>query len=173
MVSTPRLRTRRARCVPGIQPLDLKTVTSHSERLLVGEIGDIGEDLSTLGVLQGILQGFLALPFQLGSNEVGGLGAVEGLGVLNDLPADQAVLLPCGLDERHVDGHIVLTIEVNVVIVGVHDSSVVRHDGGVKLKKSKGVNRSIWREDEEKGEDEERGAFVCFQNGPAAGPAAY
>lgn len=108
--------------------MDLQTGTTKGDRLLVGEVGDVGKDLGCLGVLQSVLDGLFALPGQVGSNQVLGAGSIEGSVILDNFPADQAVLLPNGLDKRHVSLEVVGLVESDVLIIGVHDRSVVRHD---------------------------------------------
>lgn len=107
---------------------DLQAGTTEGDRLLVGEVGDVGKDLGALRVLQSVLDGLLALEGQVGSDQVLGPRSVQGSVVLDNFPADQAVLLPNGLDKRHVSLEVVGLIESDVLIIGVHDRSVVRHN---------------------------------------------
>lgn len=124
----------------------LKTNASQSNGLHVGEVGDIAKDFGGVGILQSILHRLLALPHQLGRDQVFGWRAIDGLGVFNDVPAGQSVLLPGALNEGHVGLHVVVAVEVDIGLVRIHNSSVVRHGDGSN--ESLGVCKEILEEGE-------------------------
>ena len=105
----------------------LKLITSQSDGLHIGKVGNVGKDLGRLRVLKGRLEGISALPLQLGTDSVGRGRAIGGNGVLDDLPALQAVLTPNALDEGHVGLQVVVLVELEALLIGVHDSEVVNH----------------------------------------------
>ena len=121
------IRSKRTRTNPHTQAHHLKRNTREGDRLRVGELGNIRENGADLGVSQGLAEGVFALPHERGRDAVLGRGAVEGLGVFDDAPALEAVLLPDAIDERHVVLDIVGLVEGHSRLFGVDNGSVERH----------------------------------------------
>lgn len=105
----------------------LKLITSQCDWLHIGKVRNVGKDLGSLRVLESRLKGIGALPLQLGADGVRRGRAIGGDGVLDDLPALQAVLTPNAIDQGHVGLQVVVLVELETLLIGVHDSKVVNH----------------------------------------------